>query len=164
MRASCCICSSNTNVYLRFFGFSADELEELRKAKTAIASGELKLWVTQQTRDELLRNREAEVARSIDALSKLRPTAGAPLIARQLPEFDDFMKARREFEGQINLLVDLWTERVTEHKLAADQVLAELLEAAGILACPLCPLRRGADDRSRRRRSSMSRCPRSTRT
>lgn len=37
----------DTNVYLRFFGFSADEFEELRKAQAAITSGELKLWVTQ---------------------------------------------------------------------------------------------------------------------
>lgn len=124
----------DTNVYLRFFGFSTDELEELRKTKTAIASRDLKLWVTEQTRDEIRRNREGEVARSIKALADLKASSGAPLIARQLPEFDDFQKARREFEGQVDLLVDQLTEQVTEHKLAADHVLDELLEGAGLVA------------------------------
>jgi hypothetical protein len=120
----------DTNVYLMFFSFAEDDLEELRKLTVAINNGDLKLWTTEQTQDELARNREAKVADSIAMLRKLRPSSGVPQMARNLPEFDDFLAARRELAQELNSLVEQLTEQYERSELAADDVLEELMDAA----------------------------------
>src|SRR4051794_12231179 len=94
----------DTNVYLTFFGFAEDDLEELRKLHVAINNGELKLWATQQMHDEIRRNREVKLAEAFSALRELKPPRGVPQIARNLPEFEGFLAARRRFETQLNTL------------------------------------------------------------
>jgi predicted nucleic acid-binding protein len=120
----------DTNVYLTFFSFAEDDLEELRKLRVAIENGDVKLWVPAQTRDELRRNREGKVAESMGALRKLKPTGGIPQMARNLPEFEAFKKARTEFDRHLNVLDEQLSEQAVASDLAADRVLAELLEAA----------------------------------
>lgn len=123
----------DTNVLLTFFSFAEDELEELRKLRTAINNGELKLWMTDQVRHELRRNREAKVAHSMDALKKLKPGGGIPQMARNLPEFEDFLTARREFDRRLNELREELSQQFDNGTLAADRVLGELLESTDIV-------------------------------
>src|SRR4051794_12651041 len=94
----------DTNVYLEFFRFGQDDLEELRKVRVAIENSDVTLWTTTQATAELRRNREARVAESLDALRKLKPGGGVPQMARNLPEFSVLMNARREFELQLDVL------------------------------------------------------------
>lgn len=46
----------DTNIYLDFYAFATDDLEELRKLNVAIGAGELRLWSTTQITHELRRN------------------------------------------------------------------------------------------------------------
>jgi hypothetical protein len=73
----------DTNVYLDFFRFGQDTLDALRKLATAIRDGHVKLWTTEQVRDELRRSREGRVDESLRALDELRPTSRMPSIARE---------------------------------------------------------------------------------
>lgn len=136
----------DTNVYLNFFGFTRDDLEELRKLRVAINHRELKLWITEQSLDELRRNREAKLAESLQALRKLKPTGGSPQVARQLPAFKEFSAARREFDKMINALADQLLEQIVGRNLAADHVLAELMGPAETIRVTEAIL-----DRARRR-------------
>jgi hypothetical protein len=124
----------DTNVLLTFFSFAEDDLEELRKIQTTINNNELKLWMTSQVIDELRRNRESKVAESMSALRKLKPAGGIPQIARNLPEFGDFLGARREFERHLSLLCGELLSQFDGGTLAADDVLRELLEATDTIA------------------------------
>ena len=120
----------DTNVYLTFFSFTEEDLEELRKLLVAINNRELKLWTTAQVSDELRRNREAKVAESLAALRKLKPVQAIPQMARNLPEFNDFVAAKREFERHLNALNEQLAQQFHDGSLAADAVLGELLTAA----------------------------------
>jgi PIN domain-containing protein len=120
----------DTNVYLEFFRFGQDDLEELRKVRVAIENSDVTLWTTTQASAELKRNREARVAESLDVLRKLKPGGGVPQMARNLPEFGAFMSARREFELQLNALEEKLTQQFDARALAADSVLEELMGAA----------------------------------
>jgi hypothetical protein len=120
----------DTNVYLTFFSFTEEDLEELRKLQAAIRTGALKLWTTPQVADELRRNRETKVAESLNALRQLRPSQAMPQMARNLPDFAEFVDAKRAFEQTVNTLHTQLSDQFTEGTLAADSVLGELLEAA----------------------------------
>ncbi len=52
----------DTNIYLSFYHFTSDDLEELRKLIVAIHEKRIKLYVTSQLRDEFRRNREIKIA------------------------------------------------------------------------------------------------------
>jgi hypothetical protein len=120
----------DTNVYLDFFRFGQDDLEELRKLRVAIDNRDVRLWTTSHANDELRRNREARIAESLEALRKQKPERGIPQMARNLAEFGRFMAARREFDVQLNALQEKLTQEFDEGTLAADRVLRELMDAA----------------------------------
>jgi len=48
----------DANIYLEFYRFSRDDLEELRKLAQLVLSDEIVLYVSEQLRDEFRRNRE----------------------------------------------------------------------------------------------------------
>jgi hypothetical protein len=120
----------DTNVYLTFFSFTEEELEEFRKLLAAIRAGELKLWTTPQVVDELGRNRESKVADSLRSLQDLKPAPAIPQMARNLPEFAQFVDAKRTFEEHVGTLHTQLSEQFWSGTLAADAVLGELLAAA----------------------------------
>jgi predicted nucleic acid-binding protein len=120
----------DTNVYLTFFSFTADDLEELRKLIAAVKNGNLKLWTTEQVRHELERNRENKVSESLAALRKMKPGEATPQMARNLPVFEELLESREEFGRRLNVLTEQLAEQFAARSLAADQVLAELMEAA----------------------------------
>lgn len=124
----------DTNVYLTFFSFTAEDLEELRKLHVAIRNGDLRLWTTEQVRDEFRRNRESRVSESIRTLRDMRPSDRMPHMARNLPESQPFLDARREFGRQLNAVEERLSREFAEESLAADAVLRELMEKAEEIA------------------------------
>ena len=123
----------DTNVYLTFFSFTEDDLEELRKLAEAIDNDDVKLWTTGHVQVELRRNRELKVAESFEALRGLKPAQAMPQMAKNLPEFGEFTEARRDFGRKLNALTDRLTKQFEEGTLAADGVLAELMHAAEVI-------------------------------
>jgi predicted nucleic acid-binding protein len=120
----------DTNVYLTFFSFTEEDLEELRKLRVAIENREVRLWTTRHVKDELQRNREARVAQSLDAIRKLKPGGKVPQMARNLADFGAFIAARRQFEQQLNALDEQLPAEFFDGTPAADRVLKELLGVA----------------------------------
>lgn len=59
----------DTNIYLTFFHFSSDDLEELKKLIVVIKEGQINLILPDQVIDEFKRNREVKIA---DALKDLK--------------------------------------------------------------------------------------------
>ncbi len=117
----------DTNVYLDFFRFGQDTLDALRKLATAIRDDHVKLWTTEQVRDELRRSREGRVDESLKALDELRPTSRMPSIARNLPGYQALEQARSAFDHQLSDARQELVEQFDDGKLAADLVLEELL-------------------------------------
>ncbi|WP_108397815.1 PIN domain-containing protein [Devosia submarina] len=51
----------DTNVFLNFFHFSGEDLEELKKLTVLIDEGEIALWLPKQVCDEFHRNRDGKI-------------------------------------------------------------------------------------------------------
>lgn len=124
----------DTNIYLEFYGFATDDLEELRKLRAAVDAGEMKLWTTDQVADELSRKRDAKIAEAAKWLRELTPSDSIPQLARNLSGFDDFRDARRNFAAKLNELEEQLMEQAAATGLAADAVLGEVLNVAERIA------------------------------
>src|SRR5438093_13660560 len=69
----------DTNTFLSFYHFSSDDLDQLRKVIDLIKSGQIRLILPEQVRDEFWRNRDVKIA---DALK----TAREQLFSKQFPQ------------------------------------------------------------------------------
>jgi predicted nucleic acid-binding protein len=124
----------DTNVLLNFYSFTQDDLEELRKLRVAVENGEIRLWTTTQAADELARNRENKIAEAMRALKDIKVPSKVPAVARNLPEFEELMEARREYDRHLNALQQQLAQQFKDGHLVADQVLEELGYVAQVIA------------------------------
>ena len=60
----------DTNIYLTFYHYSIDDLEELKKLLAALRDPSLTLYLPEQTILEFKRNRESKIADAIKTLSE----------------------------------------------------------------------------------------------
>ncbi len=66
----------DANVYLRFYKLSDADVKELGQLVTLVKSGEVKLYLTEQSRDEFNRNRDEAIAESLKGVREqvLKPS------------------------------------------------------------------------------------------
>lgn len=117
----------DANIYLEFFRFSKDDLDELRKLVELVRTGEIVLYVTEQLRDELRRNRENVLAQSFKSVTDTKPTAQFPQVLRNYERFAKVTAARRSYEAEVEKLLSRAREDAAQRCLPADGVLSELL-------------------------------------
>lgn len=120
----------DTNVYLTFFHFSNEDLNELKKLVALIKTDNIKLFVPEQTYNEFHRNRETKIA---DSLEKLRTTKfenAFPSICHAYAEYDEMQKAIRQFESNKAQLLKKMIKDAETASLMADDVLNQLLDKA----------------------------------
>ena len=129
----------DSNIWLSLYHFSSDDLEQFHKLKQLVGAG-IYLLIPQQTRDEVIRNRDAKVK---DALSKFeRFSFEFPAFSKNYEEYADFSK-------RYNLLKDehkLWLKKVKKdvqsQSLSADLVLNDFFACDLLLPCDDSIIRR----------------------
>jgi predicted nucleic acid-binding protein len=118
----------DTNILLRFYGYSGDRLEELKKLVLLIDRKEVTLYVPSQLKDEVARNREGEIKKAYRDLVELKLEKGFPFIFRSHDDFSALLKALNAFyEVKDRILKGLENEIRTK-RLKADLVIQELFE------------------------------------
>lgn len=120
----------DTNIYLEFFRFSKDDLEELRKLAELIRAGEVQLYLNQQLRDEFRRNREKTLAASLRTVSEAKIPAAFPQVLRNYQRFPKLDAARRQFAAEVDKLLERAREDAANRRLPADELLDELFGLA----------------------------------
>jgi PIN domain len=123
----------DSNCYLSFYKLASVDLEELRKLVALVHSGEICLYITQQVRDEVARNRSKVVATSIDDAKKRNPSGGYPQLLRNYDGFAELDQAQREFSQKLNALVEVVEADAIEQRLHADKLIASLFADATLL-------------------------------
>ena len=122
----------DTNAFLNFFAFSPDDVEELKKLKAFIASGDLVLHLPQQVIAEFVRNREKKIETALDEFSKssLRPV---PLMLRGFAAAAAYNAAKDDFNKAQNELLKAARAEAKAKKLPADEIFEELKSKAKIV-------------------------------
>jgi hypothetical protein len=120
----------DANIYLRFYKLSDVDVRQLGQLVTWVKSGEVKLYLTEQARDEFARNREEAIAESLTRVREHEPMRAFPPMFRDDPGFPDLREAAKAFEDQRKQMLRDISEAASRNELPADQLIAELLSAS----------------------------------
>src|ERR1019366_701494 len=87
----------DTNAFLSFFAYTKDDVEELKKLASLIKTKQLKLYLTEQVRDEFYRNREKKLHDSIAQFEAGGGSrGGVPRFMIDYPQIADYNKSLNE--------------------------------------------------------------------
>lgn len=125
----------DTNIFLRFYSYTDDRLEELKKLNILIDKGEITLYVPNQLRDEIARNRETEIKRTYKDLVELKLERGFPYIFRSHDDFSAIIKALDAFYEIKKKILEGLERDIQEKKLVADLAITELLSKGEDIDC-----------------------------
>lgn len=120
----------DTNVFLSFYHYSSDDLEELNKLVVLLRQGEVKLYLPEQIDIEFWRNRAGKIA---DAMKKLREqhlNIQFPQLSKDYNEYTYMREAQREYSLQHAQLINRIKKDIAEQKLKADTIIMELFDLA----------------------------------
>jgi hypothetical protein len=120
----------DANIYLEFYRFSKDDLEELRKLAELIREDEIILYVNEQLRDEIRRNRENVLAQALKTVTDAKIPATFPQVLRNYQRFPKLDAARLAYAAEVDKLVSRAREDAAQRKLPADELLDELMGLA----------------------------------
>lgn len=120
----------DTNVWLTFYSFSNDDLEQLRKLIALIKSGDLVLYTNEYLSNEFYRNRERKLDDSIKEFSKGSTQKSIPRYMSDYNESATYTKAIVELEKSRNALIERARNEASDRKLAADILFADILAAS----------------------------------
>lgn len=120
----------DTNVYLSFYHLSNDDLEEIHKLAVLIKNNQVKLWVTQQVKDEFYRNREVKIQDAIKKLNEHKIKGAFPQFCKDYGEYEELKELQKTYGKLHAKLLKSITEDALEHKFNADSRITELFESA----------------------------------
>lgn len=120
----------DTNIFLNFFHYSSDDLEELKKLAVVLREGRLRLLLPEQVVVEFHRNREAKIADSLKRLRDTRLSPQFPQMCKDYPEYDELRGHQRAFEEAHRRLIDQIIADVDAKSLKADALIESLFEVA----------------------------------
>lgn len=120
----------DTNVWLSFYAYNKDDLEQLRKAIALIKKSKLKLYTSVQLSDEFYRNRESKLKQSTQDFLKGSISKGMPRYMTDYPEAKEYQEILAKFEKTRDALVTRAKDEAKGKQLEADKLFADILEAA----------------------------------
>ncbi|WP_156025796.1 PIN domain-containing protein [Sphingomonas phyllosphaerae] len=123
----------DTNVLVRFFAFTNDNLDEAAKLSALIETKQIRVFVTEQVMDEFYRQRDRELLGSIRAFE-------TGIINEQTPRFMDgyeelkaYKEAARSIKDARKKLLLKVREDLANQTLRADTVTNDIFDKSGIL-------------------------------
>ena len=122
----------NTNAFLSFFAYTKDDVEELKKLASLIKIGQVKLYLTEQVRDEFYRNREKKLFESISLFEKSALSTGIPRFMAEYPQVADYTRAVKKALKAKDEAIQRAKREAEAERLAADALFRQIVKVARI--------------------------------
>jgi len=123
----------DTNVFLSFYHFTSDDLEELRKLGVLLQNERVRLFLPQQVVQEFRRNRENKIADALRKLREQRLNLQFPQFCKDYEEYEHLRQLQRSYSKAHADLVANVIEDIQAQDLRADKVIQELFDLATVL-------------------------------
>ena len=120
----------DTNVFLTFYHFSNDDLEELRKLRVLLEREEVVLYLPQQVVEEFWRNREGKIFDALKNLRSQKLSFTFPQFCKDYEEYQRLRQLQRHYAQKHAQLIDKVVADIRSHSLKADMVIQELFDNA----------------------------------
>lgn len=125
----------DANIFLDFYHFSDDDLNELRKLVDLMTKGKITLVVTTQIIDEVQRNRDNRVADAYNRFKDSKTDISLPQICKSYPEYNKIKASLRELKRLNSDLDSKLTRDIRERTLKADETINQLFGKANLIDC-----------------------------
>lgn len=123
----------DTNAYLGLYAFAADDLAQLPKLAEHIKNNQIALLITDQVRDEFLRNREAKIAETLKAFGARGGAKGFPNIIRHHEKYKQLTKSANTFERTKEEILKSLDAQIAKKSLPADLTFQSLMKVSKFL-------------------------------
>lgn len=120
----------DTNIFLSFYHYTSDDLEELKKLTLLMDSGDINLHLPEQTIDEFYRNRDNKINDALKRLKSQKLNLQFPQVCKDYPEYEQLRELQREYEKSHSELLKKIDKDVFEETLKADKIVKELFDNA----------------------------------
>lgn len=120
----------DTNVYLKFYHYSNDDLEELNKLIVLMDNDKLELFLTEQVENEFDRNRDTKLADALKTFNQSKLNNQFPQFCKGYKEFENLKKLIKEFEKEKQSLLKNVMHEIETNSLRADKIIDVLFEKA----------------------------------
>lgn len=137
----------DTNIFLNFFDFSSEDLDELTKIAVLQTTKGIEIILTQQVLDEFRRNREQKIQNALKKFEEV-DFSSFPQMIKPYPEYSDLQAKKREFQKIKKDILDKINSDKTTKSLKADTVIDQIFATVQLIK-----LSDGIYERARRRRS-----------
>ena len=122
----------DTNIWLSLYHFTKDDLNQFNKL-SELLNNQIRLFVPQQVKDEISRNREAKLK---DALNSFEiKIMKYPAFCKGYEEYESFHKDYEDLLNRYNKWMEKIKNDIIEESLPADSVIHTLIEKAGVIRC-----------------------------
>ncbi len=123
----------DTNIYLSFYTFTKDDLEELNKLVVLMKNKEVCLLLPEQVILEFRRNRENRINEALKSLKKFKPDINFPNFSKYYKQFSEMMEILKIFEKYHSELMKEVDKDIFDKKLQADNIINSIFENASII-------------------------------
>jgi len=123
----------DTNIYLAFYHYTSENLEQLKKLIVAIDNKEIRLFITRQVIDEFNRNREGKIADALKNVNNQNINNQFPLIFQEYDEFKLLKDALNKYDECKKQIMQKLGKDIAEKKLKADSAIKDLFNKAEVL-------------------------------
>lgn len=120
----------DTNIYLSFYHFSSDDLDELNKLAIIMAERKVTLYLPDQVLDEFQRNREVKISQSLKHLKTQKLNLQFPQLCKDYPEYKTMRDSQRQFDQAHSDLLKKLSYDITARTLKADKSIDMLFKQA----------------------------------
>jgi PIN domain len=123
----------DTNVFLSFFHFSADDLEALRQLSVLVKRKKVTLLVPDQVVREFHRNRDGKVAEAVKQLQTAKLPTQYPRLCQDFPEYKQMREKLDDYEEVRKSLLLKVSDAARDRKFGADLATEGLFKVGTIL-------------------------------
>lgn len=120
----------DTNVWLAFYSYTNDDIEQLKIIVELIRKNDIKLYLTRQVVQEFERNREKKLNEAINDFAKGGLSRKLPRSMADLPGADEFKRSLQAFLTARENLVERAKSEAQAKSLAADHLFSQITEAS----------------------------------
>lgn len=121
----------DSNIWLSLYHFSGDDLDQFSKLKEL--KGTIKIFVPEQTRNEIMRNRDAKIK---DALTRFEKFDFVfPTFCKSYDEYEDFYRTYNELKKRHKEWFGRIFDDIANQTLPADRVINELFNMCSFIEC-----------------------------
>lgn len=123
----------DTNVYLKFYHYSNDDLEELNKLLVLLDNNKLELYLPEQVKNEFERNRDNKLADALKTFNSNKFNNQFPQFCKEYTEYDNLKKILKDYEYQRQILLKNVMLAIETFSLKADKIISLLFDKSNII-------------------------------